>query len=268
MTVANRLVVWTLAGCAAAGAAVAVPAGAEPGPADLFPARLYSAQAVLNAPAEEPAPALAVTLDGKNPRLAMLFSLILPGLGEQYLGHSGRAKAFFVTEGAIWTSFAAFRIQGNHRKNLYKEYADVFAGVPPRNDEDFYRTIGNFISSDGPFSANESIRRQARANFPNSLQKQQEFYDQYAYTGDNAWTWESAARWQQYQDMRSASLDAIHRSNLSLGLLVANRLLSVIDAGIIAARRSRAHTNAARVSWNLEAGPRGPEATVVVSRAF
>jgi len=265
----NRTLAWILAGCATlAAAAAAVPAGADPGPASLYPDRLYSAARALHAPADDLQPALAAAPDGKNPKLAMLLSLLLPGMGEQYLGHTGRAKAFFAAEGAIWTSFAVFRVQGNHRKTLYKEYAEVFAGVPPRDDEEYYRTIGNFLSSDGPFSANESIRRQARAQYPNSPQRQQEFYDQYAYTGDDTWTWENADRWSQYQDMRSASLDAIRRSELSLGLLVANRLLSVIDAGIIAARRNRGHANESKVSWNLEAGPQGPEATVVLSRAF
>lgn len=268
MTMANRTMAWILAGCAAVAAAAAVPAAAGPGAADLYPDRLYSADGALNAPADDLQPALASAPDGKNPKLAMLLSLLVPGMGEQYLGHTGRAKAFFVAEGAIWTSFAVFRIQGNHRKTLYKEYAEVFAGVPARDDEEFYRTIGNFMSSDGPFSANESIRRVARAQYPNSPQKQQEFYDEYAYTGDDTWTWESADRWNQYQDMRSSSLDAIHRSELSLGLLVANRLLSVIDAGIIAARRNRGHANETKVSWNLEADPRGAGATVVLSRAF
>jgi hypothetical protein len=198
----------------------------------------------------------------------MLLSLLLPGLGEHYLGHTGRAKAFFVAEGAIWTSFGVFRVQGNHRERLYREYAEVFAGVPPRDDDAFYRTIGNFIASDGPFSANEQVRRQARVTYPNDTGKQQEFYEEFAYTGDDAWSWENEDRFEQYRGMRSAALDAFHRSELSLGLLVANRLLSVIDAGIIAARRNRGHANESKVSWNLGAGPQGPEATVVLSRAF
>lgn len=262
--------IWIAAAVAALGLGAA-PAGAQIGPGNgpgLGPDRLYDARALLQSDLPETAPTLDMGGGEKNPKLAMLYSLVLPGLGEYYLGHTGRAKGFFVAEGAIWTSFAVFRVQGGHRRDLYREFAEVHAGVASRNDDEFYRVIGNYIASDGPFSANEQIRRQARALYPNSPDEQARFFSENAYTGDDAWRWDSPEILDRYHDLRNSSLDAYHRSDLSIGLLVANRLLSIIDAGILGARSQRAATGQARVSWDVQAAPGGPEAKVTLSRAF
>jgi hypothetical protein len=153
---------------------------------------------------------------------------------------------FFLAEGAIWTSYAVFQVQGAHRKDIYREFARVNAGVATRNDDEFYRIIGNYESSDGPFSANEQVRREARANYPDDRAKQEEYYQEHAYTGDDTWTWQSQAMLDTYQDMRDASLSAYHKSNFSLGLALANRLISVVDTGILAAKRA---TQQASTNW-------------------
>lgn len=246
----------------------AIPAGAQPGSVDLRPQRVFDSRELLRQSEVDAAPNLRAEPGEKNPKLAMLYSLLLPGLGEYYLGRTDRAKIFFVAEGAIWTSFAVFRIQGNHREDLYKEYAEINAGAGQRDDDDFYRTIGNFIASDGPFSANEAVRRQARALFPDNPDRRDEFLADNGYFGDDAWEWESEEFLARYKEMRTSSLDAFRRSNLSLGLLVANRLISVLDTGIIASRRSRDQKDQATLSWNVDAGRFGPGAKVTLSRSF
>ena len=245
-------------------------AAAEESPAHLLgPDRVYDSRELLRNVSVRQEPSLQLEQPEKSAKLAMLYSLLLPGLGEQYLGHTGRAKVFFVIEGLTWTSFAVFRIQGSHREDLYKEFARVHAGPSERNDSEFYRTIGNFIAADGPFSANEQVRRQARSIFPNDREAQDQFFAENAYTGDDAWEWESEDRLDAYKDLRTSSLDAYHRSELAVGVLVANRLLSVIDVGILASRRNSDHAdNQAKLSWNLEADAKGPGAQVTLSRTF
>jgi hypothetical protein len=218
---------------------------------------------------QELEPSLQIETEKKNGKLAMLYSLILPGLGQQYLGHSGRAKVFYVAEGVIWTSFAVFRIQGDHRQDLYKEFAEVHAGAKERDDDEYYRTIGNFVSSDGPFSANEEVRRQARALYPDDRDAQDQYFEDHAYTGDDAWEWESEDAQGRFGEMRTSSLDAYHRSELAVGLLVANRLVSVLDVGLLASRRKNDHADdEAKLSWNLEAVRGHPGAQVTLSRRF
>src|SRR5438132_12356714 len=67
-----------------------------------------AASSVSDAPADPPANQ-PVTLNDprsrRNPRKALMLSLLLPGLGESYSGHKGRATGFFISEGAIWANF-------------------------------------------------------------------------------------------------------------------------------------------------------------------
>jgi len=259
----RRIVSCVVATCLATGIAGAAMAGA---PA-LVPDRLYDSRSMLAQVAgQENEPAIAEAKAPSNSRVAMLYSLLLPGLGEYALGHHDRAKVFFLAEGAIWTSYAVFQVQGSHRKDIYQEFARVNAGVAKRDDDEFYRIIGNYASSDGPFSANEQVRREARANYPDDRAKQEEYYQEHAYTGDDTWTWQSQAMLDTYQDMRDASLSAYHNSNFSLGLALANRLISVVDTGILAAKKSRANATTTGFRWNIEAEPSG--ARLLVSRSF
>ena len=54
----------------------------------LVPDRMYKAEDVLKSATAEEGMVLATPSGEKNPKLAMLYSLLLPGLGEHYLGHS------------------------------------------------------------------------------------------------------------------------------------------------------------------------------------
>jgi hypothetical protein len=249
------------------GLCIGVTKTAMAGAPVLAPDRLYDSRAMLaQVAAQENEPAVMEANGPSNSRVAMLYSLLLPGLGEYTLGHHDRAKIFFLAEGAIWTSYAIFRVQGAHRKDIYHEFARVNAGVASRDDDEFYRIIGNYVSSDGPFSANEQIRREARANYPDDRAKQEEYYQEHAYTGDDTWTWQSQAMLDTYQDMRDASESAYHKSDFSLGLAIANRLISVVDTGILAAKKSRANATTTGFRWNIEAEPSG--ARLLVSRQF
>ncbi len=248
-------------------AAAGPPVAAEAGPV-LVPDRLFDSSEVLRQAQAQSMPDLDGRTSGKNTKKAMLYSLILPGLGEYYLGHRTRAKGFFVAEGAIWTAFTVFRVQGNHRRDLYREYAEVNAGVPRRNDDDYYRVIGNYDSAEGPYSANEQVRREARAIFPNQPDRQEEYFQEHAYLGDDAWQWGSTESRLRFKDMRSSSLDAYHRADLSIGLAVANRILSVLDAGILAAKQHREEDSEGRFSWDVETGREGPGAHITLARTF
>ncbi len=263
---------WILSAMMLAAAVGTFPGAAAAGsPAPLlYPGHLYDPARLLAQAEGVPGPAASLdAADGaRSPKLAMLYSMILPGLGEYYLGHTGRATAFLVAEGAAWTAFGVFRAEGSHRRSIYKEFAELNAGVAPRSDDDFYRVIGNYQSSDGPFSANEQVRREARAIYPNDRAAQDRYFQDNAYTGGNAWQWGSQEELDRYNGMRKSSLDAFHRSNLTIGLLVANRLLSILDVGILASRSTDDGDHAA-LSWDVHgAGPEGPGGRLVLNRSF
>lgn len=177
-----------------------------------------------------------------NPRKAMLYSLLLPGLGQQVAGRAERARVFYAIETGIWTSFAVFRIEGHDQKERFIDYAELTAGVNSSGkDDEYWRTISNFERSDpGPGSANELVRRQARALYPGDKDKQDEYFLQNGYFGDDTWDWQNADNLARFQNLRSKSMDSYDRARLSILAALANRIVSVIDAARVARQANRA----------------------------
>lgn len=187
---------------------------------------------------EEPKP-VEMEADGPNrvsPGRAMLYSLILPGLGQQYAGRPERARLSYVIEGAIWTSFAAFRIQSSNQKDRFIEFAQRFGGVNPAGkDDEYWRLIANYQESEGDAgSANEFVRRQARALYPDDRAAQQAYEQANGYFGDMAWDWQTSDNLARYKQLRSRSIDSHDRGRYSIALALVHRVVSVIDVARIA----------------------------------
>jgi hypothetical protein len=177
-----------------------------------------------------------------NPRKVMLYSLLLPGLGQQMAGKDERARIYYGIELAIWTAWAANRMEGHARKDRFIEFAQQEAGVGTgdRND-DYWRTISQFERSDpGPASANEYVRRQARSLYPGDRAAQQAYLEQNGYFGGRAWDWQNADNLGRYRFLRSQSLDSYHRAQYSIGLAIVHRLISMVDAVRVAGKINRA----------------------------
>lgn len=60
----------------------------------------------------------------KNPMLAGLFSLLVPGSGEFYAGSYWKAAAFFAIEAAIVTTAIIYDKKGDDQTRLFENYAD------------------------------------------------------------------------------------------------------------------------------------------------
>ncbi len=181
-------------------------------------------------PASEPAQG------EKNPMVALLMSMVLPGWGEMYTGNDGRGRAFMAAEGAIWVGYASFGIQGSMREEDYKEFALVFAGVSQGATNEYYQDIADYIRSEGEDSFNEAIRSEARSLYPDDLDAQNAYFQQHGYFGDTGWSWESRARFSEYLGLRhSASLSRKNAFHM-LGLAVLNRAISGIDSAWMARR--------------------------------
>ncbi len=168
----------------------------------------------------------------KSKAKALALSALLPGAGQYYAGKKGRANIFFLAESAIWTSFVVFQVQGYLRKGNYRDYAELMAGVDTEDKPDeFYRALGQYTRSDpGPGSYNESIRREARALYPDDRERQEQYLLENGYFGDDAWEWRSEEDQARYKSLRKKSQLSFRRATYMLGLAVANRILAAMDA--------------------------------------
>jgi hypothetical protein len=182
-----------------------------------------------------------------NPRKAVLLSLLLPGAGELYSGHKGRATGFFVTEGAIWANFAAWEIAGHLRKNNYIEQARLNAGIGTESEsDDYWRLVGTYLrsSGSGPDSYEDALRRDARNEFPSDPAAQDAWVAARLPTGDRAWNWTSASLQESYIETRQNSTRAFSRAKFSFALAILNRVVSAIDTQVLHRRDMKAEQSA------------------------
>ena len=168
----------------------------------------------------------AAATEGKSMGKALLLSLMLPGAGQQYLGNHARARTMFVAEAGVWSTFAFFRVQGGNRKERYEEMADLFAGVEGERDDDYYRALAYYVSSD---EYNIDVMREARFRYPYDREKQIEYFETHGFFDGDTWEWESLDQQRDFRDTRTASKESYRRAVLSTGFAVLNRLVSMVD---------------------------------------
>lgn len=165
----------------------------------------------------------------KSMRTALLLSALLPGLGEAYSGHSGRALVFFTVEGGIWISYATFKSQESLRRDRAIEFAVATAGAVPDGNDDYYSAMARFLRSDGPGQWNEFVRRRKR-DFNEDVGVE--------YLGEAGWAWPSTDHFFDYRDLRRAQLEASDNATNMLAVLIVNRIASMLD--VVQAMRSDA----------------------------
>lgn len=208
---------------------------------------------------------------GKSRAKALALSTLVPGAGQYYAGKKGRAYFFFLTESAIWTSFVVFEVQGYLRKDNYVEFAELMAGVDAEGKpEDFYRALGRYMQSDpGPGSYNEDVRREARALYPDDKQKQDQYLQQNGFFGKNAWQWQSEEDQTYYRNLRKRSQLSFRRATYMLGVAVANRILSAMDAARSVASSTKPAKASQGLRFEMRNDPESPECfAVCLTRSF
>ena len=201
-----------------------------------------------------------------TPLKAGASSLLLAGLGEQRLGHDLRAKVFFGLEAVGWISVAGFLWAGHERADAYKSYAVVYAGVVGTDhSDDYYKTIGRYMESDGPGSYNESVRREARDLYYPNVTAMDSYYRAHAIPAAEGWAWRDESAFGRYGTLRDGSRFAYRVVLYSAFALAALRIVSAADA-VRLARIDGRPADEGKTSMGLEPGPRG--VTLFVQRSF
>lgn len=158
-------------------------------------------------------------------------SLLLPGLGQLRMGRILRSRIYFGLEGAAWIAIGGFLWQGYARENAYRDYAMAFAAVAgTSHSDDYYETIGRFLSNDGPGGYNEYVRREARDLYYPDVEAINSYYEQNSITGNEAWRWESDGAFSRYNHLRDGSRSAYRRALYAGVFALALRVVSSVDA--------------------------------------
>jgi len=180
------------------------------------------------APESRPNDALVPGAEGerKSGSLAVLYSVILPGMGELYAGRFDRGMYPLVTEGALWLGLIGVNTYGTWVQDDARLFARQHAAFDPvgKSDE-YYVHIENYKDI-YDFNNQRLIERRLDEMYPDEAAWQ--------------WDWDSDENRAYYKDRRILS-DKMHNavSFFVLGM-VANRIWSAIQSAMFVRRHNAA----------------------------
>ncbi len=178
---------------------------------------------------------------------AVLYSIILPGLGEHYVGNRKKARYFFAAEALWWLGYLFYRTDGGWKKDDYIAFARERAGasLEDKSDEfvdfvgfyyniDQYNSLGRVLDRDRPYLVDNA---------------------------SNHWCWQNSKDKAAFRQMKNGSREAYRRAKFMIGLMILSRIVSAIDAAHDArsSRRlfsdSRADESPGRLGCRIEVNP-------------
>jgi TM2 domain-containing membrane protein YozV len=179
----------------------------------------------------------------KNVPLAVVYSLLLPGMGELYAGDYGIGKYFTVAEGGLWIMWTAFQLQSKWVKDDSRAFATQYAGASLSGKSDqYFVDIGNFQSV---HAYNEQVLRDRDAH---------KLYDP---NSADYWNWDTPQHQEQYRQLRVSSDNILNNANFVLAAIGVNHIISAVNAGRLVIKHNKQHDEAfldirARVIGDLQ----------------
>ena len=81
----------------------------------------------------------------KNIALAILYSALLPGMGELYANNYQSGKYFTIADVALVGVYFGVNTYGDWKKENYKSFATTYGGISlTSKNDDYFATIGNY----------------------------------------------------------------------------------------------------------------------------
>lgn len=237
----------------------------------------------------------------KSPLTAGLLSITLPGAGQFYNETYWQSVGFFVAEAALWAVYATYEKRGDRQTADFQRFADANWSVVDyvRWMQQYYQSeSGNIVINPDqnlpPWdrvnwsqvnAAEEAIGlRQPPTGFTHRLAQrpEQQYYEMIGKYPQFGGGWSDAgsylpsdvlssnvsARFKEYSLMRGDANSSYNKASSAAYLLVANHLLSALEAAWMAAHID----NSVRVESHLEPTIRGrglvefvPTASVTVT---
>lgn len=159
--------------------------------------------------------------DRKNPGLAVLYSLVLPGMGELYAGNFSTGKYLLGTELSLWLSLYGLHSYGSWLRSDARSFAATYAGVDPSGKDDkFFVNVANFTSR------NLYNEKKLRDRDPAAVYTDPTF----------DWDWQSDDLRQEYRTLRVRSDQMLNAVRFAAVAIIANHVISAIIAGTSASR--------------------------------
>ncbi|MEJ2505226.1 MAG: hypothetical protein P8Y81_03055 [Ignavibacteriaceae bacterium] len=131
-----------------------------------------------------------IPAEKKSPGLAILYSFLLPGMGELYANNYNSGKYFTIAEGIFWGTYIGMNVYANARENDYKAFAETYGSANiSGKDADYFATIGQYDNIE-IYNDEKALER----NFD-------EMYDTEIYY----WKWQNTEDRKTYRNIRTSS---------------------------------------------------------------
>lgn len=181
---------------------------------------------------------------------AVLFSALIPGTGEFYLGEKTTAQFFWAADGLLWLGYAASVTMENLKEDDYILFSETYADVKTSSaDNDFYINLGKYSDV---YEYNESVRNKARDLYIINSDQYWDYISENSYNTEEVyWKWTTEERLGEYQNLRYDKRQWNKRVSYVVTALIANRLISVIDV----LRISRKIGKDENMSWDIDIVP-------------
>jgi hypothetical protein len=224
---------------------------------------------------------VSVPVPSNGPASAALRSLVLPGWGQWYL-HERRGWAYALVEAGMWATRLELQSSGRHYRDLYRDAAwntgrihsgdriegpwayyeamvdwtrsgayDADLGQPGIQPEQDTTTFNGakWALARGIYFAPGATPSEGDPTYQAALA----YYEKYAYGTAYLWDWSGKAGAQaEYDHLINRSDRRFREASAALGAVLANRLLSAVDAYVSA--RGGFRTN---LRVTPESGPLG-----------
>jgi hypothetical protein len=202
----------------------------------------------------------------KSSGRAALYSLVLPGAGQYYIGGANfKAKLFFGMEAGFWLTYLGFRKYGSYKEESAKGWAVLHADAnPDNNDDDYWVKMTYYDNRDRNENDGLGYNQMARVydrNDANTFPETPLYY----------WNWDTRDSRQRYRNLRNQSKTAFERADVAVGVIIANHVVSAIEAFFSAGKHNR-HLEFSdtgfKLKYNLTANPSNPAVTLSITKNF
>jgi hypothetical protein len=152
----------------------------------------------------------------KSVPTAILYSLLLPGMGELYADNYSRGKYFTIAEGALWVTLVGFDQYARWLQNDARRYAVQHAGISLSGKSDIY-----FVDIGEYMNVQDYNQQMLRNRTP---------YKTLGEHSANSWNWDTKSNQLYYRNQRIASDQAFNNTKFVAAAIVINHVISAIDA--------------------------------------
>ncbi|MGA7159578.1 MAG: hypothetical protein WBZ48_01160 [Bacteroidota bacterium] len=173
----------------------------------------------------------------KSQATAVLYSLLLPGMGEWYADDFGSGRYSLIAEATLWLTYASFQQYGTWYQNDARQFAVAHASASSNGKNDqFFVNMANF---DNVYEYNDQKLRERDAA------------DLYDPASGYFWSWDSDADREHFRALRVSGDRIFNNSRFVIGAVIVNHIVSAINAARLV-RHYNKNADEGLGSWQIE----------------